>query len=92
MLSTNVYHNNHPFSGRGEHLIQYLHFVISPVEVGDVPRVEDHVDVLHHSLVLDLVVRKQEHQRLARGPRLHQQTLDVVPPFRLVVRARYCYL
>lgn len=43
------------------HLINDVCFLISREDVGNIPCIENHTDVLHERLILDLVVRKQEH-------------------------------
>jgi len=67
---------SHLFARHSLHLLDDLCLLVGGVQVGHVARVENHADVLHESLVLDLTVSEQEHRVLPFTARLQQQ-LDV---------------
>ena len=54
------------------HFLNDLSLLVWGEQVGDIPRVQDHVDVLHKSLILDLVIREEEDSLLSFGPSLQQ--------------------
>ena len=76
--------------GDGLHLLNDLGLLVRGVEVGHVAGVEDHADVLHEALVLDLVVREQEHRRLALAAALDQQLQSGEPTGGVKVIAGKC--
>ncbi len=67
------------------HLLNDLRLLIRREQVRYIRRVQDHVDVLHERLVLNLRVTEQEHGRLALAARFHEHLLDVLAPLVLAV-------
>ena len=74
-LKTRVLHN-------------WLHFMINLVQiikginVRNIPRVQDVINVFKEELALDLRVRKEKHDRDVLYTSLYQTVFDVVSPFR----------
>jgi len=44
------------------HFLDDLRLLLGAVQVGHVTCVEDHADIFHERLILDLTVREQEHR------------------------------
>ena len=62
-----------------------LHFLISGKHVWHFATVEQVVDVLHKSLILDLRVTEQENSVLGLSTSTAQDTLQVFPPLNLAI-------
>lgn len=62
------------------HLFHELSLLIRWEDVGHVTCVQKHVDVFHKRLVLDLVVREEEHSALGGHSGLQHDLLQVLPP------------
>ena len=57
--------------GDGLHLINDISLLVSRVQVGHIARIQNHRDVLHETLILDLVVGEQEDGGFALDAVLH---------------------